>query len=234
MRYQRTLSELETKLADRIRLMRRSAEYFDAGDESEAAQLATHIRVLVHDPADLTRSRSRSLLAQLGLKHQMGYVDTTIRRPSLPPGYAELPPGSIVIHSGITITEIGGANGVRFRAPLADLAPERVGPPVSFEEWWTPEILNDQEGNSHSRRSVVIDLANQDGAHIDATLSSRHAALTKRNALGREGTGTDDQMRPLDNIVEASVRQVVFELDRSLLIARPGLYWQRSRNRPHF
>jgi hypothetical protein len=139
MRYQRTLSELEAKLVDRLRLMRRSAEHFDAGDESEAAQLATHIRVLVHDPVG--PSRSRSLLMQLGLKHQIGYVDTTIRRPELPPGFDQLPPGSIVIHSGITVTEMGGDSGVRFRAPLSDLAPERLGPPVSFEQWWTPEIL---------------------------------------------------------------------------------------------
>jgi hypothetical protein len=81
--------------------------------------------------------------------------------------------------------------------------------------------LDDLEGNSHSRRSLVLDLANQEGAHVDAELGSRHAALVKRNALGREGTGPDGAMRPIYNIVSASVRQVAFELGRTLMIARP-------------
>ena len=69
----------------------------------------------------------------------------------------------------------------------------------------------------------MLDLANQEGAHIDPELGSRHAAVVKRNALGREGTGPDGEMRPLDNLVVASVRQIAFELQRSLTIATPDV-----------
>ena len=218
VRVQQTLDELEQHLVEQLRFLRRSAAHFDAGDESEAKRLATHIRILAHD----TRA-SRSLLGQLGLKHQLGFVDTTIRHEVLPPGYTSLPPGTIVIHSGIVLTQMG-AGGVTFKAPLAELAPERIGPPVSFEEWWEPEILTDTLGNEFSRRKLVLALANQDGgAHVDPRLAADYAALSRQNSLGREGTDEHGVLRPLDNIAVASVRQVAFELDRTLAIGVPTL-----------
>ena len=124
--------------------MRRSARDFDAGDESEAKRLALYIRTLVYDSRN-----SKSLLGQLGLKDSIRFEDTTIRHVELPPGFTELPPGSIVLDSGITVTRMkfGGLDaGVAFAAPLDDVAPERIGPPVEFEQWWEPVILTDMQG----------------------------------------------------------------------------------------
>jgi len=187
-----------------VRFMRRSAEHFDNGDEGEAKRLATHIRVLVHDTP-----QSHSLLGLLGVKSTMGFVDTTLR----------LPPGGIFIHSGLAITRmgVGGVGGVRFAAPLAKLAPERIGPPASFTKWWERTILTDSEGHEHSRRSMVLALANQDGgAHVDPNLKRAYAALVKANSLERWGTDDQGVERALDNLVLASVRQIAFELDRSI------------------
>jgi len=158
--------------------MRRSAGQFDEGDESEAALLATHIRVLVHDPADASRSRSRSLLTQLGLKHQIGYVDTTIRRPELPPGYNELPPGTITLHSGIVITHMG-PGGVRFRAPLGDLAPERLGA--------RPHARGGRAGPRHRREGPSCHA--QDAAALRLQIESRRPSRVAR------GGRTDAQVR---------------------------------------
>src|SRR4051794_24926166 len=88
----RTQDELRQLLSEQVRLMRRSAKYFDEGDESEAKRLATHIRVLVHDT-----KASHSLLGLLGVKASMRFVDTTLR-----PDLMSLPPGAIIMHSGIT------------------------------------------------------------------------------------------------------------------------------------
>lgn len=187
--------------------MRRSAAAFDAGDEAEAKRLATHIRLLVHDTAG-----SHSLLGLLDLGDSFRFEDTTIRR-------LELPPGSIILHSGIVMTrmQMGPGGGVRFAAPLDRLAPERIGPPVSFAEWWEPSVLNDGDGRPFSRKSFVLALANQDGgAHVDPTLKEAYAALVKQNSLGRSGSDAEGVVRPLDNIVLASVRQIAWELDQSL------------------
>jgi hypothetical protein len=214
MGYKLSQDELTQQLAEQVAIMRRTAQAFDEGHEYEAKQLAARIRLLVHD----TRS-SHSLLGQLGLKDRMRFEDSTLRP-------LNLPPGAIVLHSGITITQmrLGGSNaGVAFAAPLDNLPPERMGPPVEFEQWWEPVILTDQEGNEFSRRSFVLALANQDGgAHVDPELRPGYAALVKENSLGRSGAGPGQAPQPLLNIALASVRQIAHELLRTLERELPG------------
>ena len=54
--------------------------------------------------------------------------------------------------------------------------------PVEFRQWWESVILTDQLGNSFSRRSFVLALANKDGgAHVDPELDDGYAALVKAN-----------------------------------------------------
>lgn len=161
------------------------------------------------------------------LKDSIRFEDTTIRRMELPPGFTELPPGSIVLHSGITITQMklgGPGAGVAFAAPLDDVAPERIGPPVEFEQWWEPVILTDMLGNVFSRKYFVLALANEDGgAHVDAELGASYAALVKANSLGRMGAAAGEEMRPLLNIALASTRQIAHELLRTLERELPQL-----------
>jgi hypothetical protein len=208
MGYQVNRAELQQHMAEQVAFIRRSAQAFDEGDESEAKRLATSIRLLVHD----THS-SKSLLGQLDLKERIRFEDTTIRP-------LDLPPGAIVMHSGITMTrmKIGGASaGVDFAPLLDNLSPERIGPPVEFSQWWEPAILTDMQGNSFSRKALVLALANEDGgAHVDPELGASYAALVKANSLGRTGAGPGEELRPLLNIALASVRQIAHELLRTL------------------
>jgi hypothetical protein len=214
MGYRLSHDELEQQLAEQVAIMRRTALAFDEGHEYEAKQLAARIRLLVHDVGG-----SHSLLGQLGLKNRMRFEDSTLR-------LLDLPPGAIVLHSGITITQmrLGGPNaGVAFAAPLDKLPPERLGPPVEFAQWWEPVILTDQEGNEFSRRSLVLALANQDGgAHVDPELRPGYAALVKENSLGKNGAGPGQEPRPLLNIALASVRQIAHELLRTFERELPG------------
>jgi len=222
MAYKLSHAELEEHLVDEVRHLRVDGQAFDTGLENEARRLAATIRKLVHDTGG-----SKSLLGQLGVKDSMRFEDTTIRRVELPPGYTELPPGSITIHSGIVMTQMrmGGPDaGVKFAAPLDEVAPERVGPPVEFAQWWEPTILTDQLGNDFSRRTFVLALANKDGgAHIDPTLDDAYAALVKANSLGRMGGVAGQELQPLLNIALASVRQIAHELLRTLEREPPSL-----------
>lgn len=214
MGYDLSQPELEQHLAEQVSFLRVSAQAFDAGMEAEAKRLATSIRVLVHD----TRT-SQSLIGQLGLKESMRFTDTTIRREVLPPGMTSWSTGTIVLHSGITITQmqLGPDGGTKFAAPLDNIAPEREGPPVEFAQWWKPVILTDMQGNEFSRKSFVLALANEDGgAHVDPKLATGYAALVKANSLGRMGAGPGQEMRPLLNIALATVRQIAHELLRTL------------------
>jgi hypothetical protein len=94
-------AELEQHLAEQVSFLRVSAQAFDAGLEAEAKRLATSIRVLVHDTGI-----SKSLIGQLGLKESMRFEDTTLRHEVLPPGMTAWPAGTIVLHSGITVTQM--------------------------------------------------------------------------------------------------------------------------------
>jgi hypothetical protein len=220
--YELSQVDLEQHLTEQMSFMHRSARAFDVGDEAEAKRLAAHIRLLVHDTG-----ASKSLLSQLGIKDRIRYEDTTIRREILPPGLTAWPPGTIVLHSGITVTQMkmgGPRPGVVFAAPLHDVAPERIGPPVEFARWWEPVILTDTHGNSFSRKSFVLALANEDGGvHVDPELRASYAALVKANSLGRMGAGPGEEMRPLLNVALASVRQIAHELLRTLEREMPCL-----------
>lgn len=195
MGYELSHAELERHLAEQVSFLRVSAQAFDAGLEAEAKRLATSIRVLVHDTAT-----SKSLIGQLGLKETMRFEDTTFRHEVLPPGMTARPTGTIVLHSGLTVTQmtLGGRDaGTKFAAPLDHIAPEREGPPVEFAHWWEPVILRDTQDHDFSRRSLVLALANEDGgAHVGPKLAAGYAALVKANSLGRMGTGPDQQIRP--------------------------------------
>lgn len=67
----RDKAELLARLNEQLGFMDDSAQLFDDGKEAEYARLAVIVRVLVHD----TKS-SKSLLAQLGVKHSLKYLNT--------------------------------------------------------------------------------------------------------------------------------------------------------------
>jgi hypothetical protein len=148
------------------------------------------------------------------LKEKLRYEDTTIRREEGPPR----PPGSITIHFGIVVARFGGSvGGVDFVAPFDDVAPDRMGPPVEFGQWWEPVIMTDEEGNDFSRKTLVLALANQDGgAHVAAKLRAGYAALMKANSLGFSGGPIGGELKPLLNWAYASVRQISHELQRTI------------------
>lgn len=162
VKHERDVAEFREQLVVEIRHLRRSATYFDGGDESEAQRLAVTIRKLVHDHG----GNSVSLLTHLGMKSNLRFIDTA---PRLDPSW---PPGTIMLHAGLVTMRatFGSGEGTRFVAPLDDLSPDRVHPPVEFDRWWTTTVVTDQQGNPFSRRAFVLGVANQDGgAHIDAS-----------------------------------------------------------------
>jgi hypothetical protein len=87
----------------------------------------------------------------------------------------DLPPGSFVHHFGLARvrTEFDPPS-VRAYAPLDDLWEDRTNPAMRFEHWWTTPFLTNQSviargtpAFTYSRKNVVLELANRDGAHVD-------------------------------------------------------------------
>ncbi len=67
----RTLEELEANLKAQVAFLLGSCAAYDKRLRDEACRLAVSVRVLVHDTAV-----SKSLLGQLGVKHDMKFLDT--------------------------------------------------------------------------------------------------------------------------------------------------------------
>lgn len=211
-------TEYRDQLAIQLRHLRRSAEHYDRGDESEALRIAVVIRNLVRD----TR-QSTSLLTHLNVKGSLRYLDT---RPRVDPGW---PPGTIMLHGGLTTMKfkLGPNAEGRFAPTLGDLSPDRIHPPVEFEEWWETPVLTDTEGHAFTRADFVRGVADQDGgAHIDATLAPAYGALTRTGSLGIQLVDSGAMHHFGQGLARANVRQIGWELDETLRRDGPtvGLY----------
>ncbi len=197
----RFLSQLHEQRA----FLEASATSYDDGNESEAKRLAVTVRVLVYD-----HRRNVSLLTHLGVKDQLGYVDTAIGVP---------PPGALILHAGlcmctVTLGAAGAPHELRYKPVLSDLSPDREHPPTSFVDWWETPLVSDQDGNEYTRGSIVLSVANQDGgAHVDAQLNAAYESLLARNSLG---LGASDEIEYENSVALGTVRQVAHELLRSL------------------
>jgi hypothetical protein len=150
----------------------------------------------------------RSLLAQLGEKDRLQFLDTAER----------INPRNLVVSApGLVVMHFDPQRGGRYIAPLDEKLHGHVHPPSKFGPWWTLKILRDQDGATWSRRSLVLTLANKEGgAHVDPDLTPAYESLAAKNGLDYH-FGNGDVLMPFSgNVVAASVRQVAHEVVRTL------------------
>lgn len=235
-----TVQDFRAHLIEQLAFLDASAAAYDAGAESEAKRLAITVRMLVHDG----RAPSRSLLGHLGVRDRLPWTDSVA---------GVVREAALTIGSGLCITRMDMASGKsRFMAPLGELSPERIHPGAAFIDWWHDPVLTDADGNQFSRGTLVLWVANKDGgAHVDGTLPTEYAALTRDNSIGmtqdsppepnsaalgfgiavsRQGLArARADGDPLENsLALAHVRQIAWELRdtvrRHLVIDRPAPY----------
>lgn len=206
-RVARSRDDLLEALAQQFRFLVGAGERFDAGDAAEASTIATKIRVLVHDGRD----RTRSLLGELKLKDRIRYPDT-----AQPLDLRNLLPIGGLARWRVADDE----RSAEWLATKNLLPPEQRRRPATFGTWWRTWVMKDTYGALWSREKLVLPLANQDGgAHVDAELEERYAALTRKNGMGWRFhlAGTEDEGEPIrGNPVLTAVRQVGWELEWSL------------------
>ena len=201
----RELSDLQRKLRAQVDLLATLGEVFDGGRPVAALPLAVTIRVLVHDT-----SRSHGLLHQLGLVSGLRFSDTALH----------INPRNLFPTIGLTMMNMTTGPGLDWVAPLDDLSPPRIHPPVPFNHWWNTPVVKDQMGNTWSRRDLVLHLANREGgAHIDPDAPDEALrALEEDNSVG--WTFIDpvvgEGVAMLNGPIPPSVRQIAHELHRTL------------------
>ncbi len=197
-----TPQELRDHLDAQVGFLDASAKRFDAGHEVEAARLATVIRVLLHDT-----KASKSLLAQLGVKYTLRYVDTAL----------DVGSSSRAATNGLSMIMMSGGDA-RYFPPLGHLSPRRANKsPKQFDEWWTVAVVKDADGRTFSRKDLILALAHKDGgAHVDPELDAAYAALSRSNSLGGVFTGASGISKTLGSPVLASARQIAYEITQTI------------------
>jgi len=208
-------TELETKLRDQLRLLGRSAAAFDAGDPAEFLNLATRVRVLVHDTKGST-----SLLSQLGIKDVMLYMDTSTPSPAMVVPVSDQPSGAHVhvAFGGLATIRMTTGAPPRFIASL-----RTTNQWIIFRDWWESPAMHDAAGNTFSRMELILTVANKEGgAHIDTHLDGAYEALSRANSVGVVWTHQDG-VSPLENPVPVCVRQIAHELEYSISAHTAGV-----------
>lgn len=164
----RVRAELEEHLREQHRFLARSVDAFYAGDVAEAVQIATRIRLLVHETG-----MSKPLLKKLRHDYlQLCILDKKDeRRPS---------------------DEIVFAIPISMMLTNSTLLPSRDCDSKSYEKvllghWWSRDclIVPLKTGSaSFSRQELVCYLANKDGgAHIDDELPPKYRALIEAQPI---------------------------------------------------
>jgi hypothetical protein len=198
------------ELAEQRRFLAVSCSAFDAGDQAEAKRIAAVLQVLLHG-----RGSEPALLEELGSRGQIGWLDTAgsilpaVAGAQTPLAYKKAAqPGSTWLP---TLDAWDRRLQERPQLPaeteetLARLRAEHVlrsrGSWLPFDEWWEADILRDRRGQTSSRADLVQLLASPDGA---ARIAPDFG----------EAPGVSPAL--------ASMRQVAFEVERSLHRASPA------------
>jgi hypothetical protein len=147
------------KVREQVELLRVLGAAFDGGQRIVAYPLATTIRVLVHDTA-----RSHALLAQLGEFSAMPLLDTSA---------LINPANEIKAHGGLVLLKMTSGVGLEWAPRIEVPGPTPGTEPrdVPFRLWWEKDITRDGGAAIWSRRRMVLDAANKEGART-STLSN--------------------------------------------------------------
>jgi hypothetical protein len=93
-------------------------------------------------------------------------------------------------------------------------APPRTTPTTSsFGKWWEEVVIKDGQGQTFSRKDVVLALADKEGgAHVDPVLDEQYARLTRFHSQGYQVVTAGTILPPDNSLVAASVRQIAHEV----------------------
>lgn len=214
---QRPREEIETAFRRRVKFLRASAAAYDAGDHDEALRMSVDLRALLH------YGQSRPLLHELGLIKTLSFVDSAPEPPNR---------GTVVVWGGgLTILQLGFGEGGNSEGSVVPrfAAGGGHGPPPNvrhrtYTQWWkTGLVVTAEDGRRFSRAFLVTQMANTEGAHTDAYLDGDYQALQDQvstwSVRGAGGVTTPVNV----DVGRASVRQITWELLRTLEESVPEL-----------
>lgn len=148
--------DLIEHFGDQIDALRASCEGYDRGDRWEAKRIATALHILCHDPPLDRKSKSKSLLSRMGIKHQLSFIS------SIRPDAKTYVPTVL-----LAIVKFDNEEGPYF-APMLESGWEHH---LQFLKWYNETVFYGK-GVEISRKNLILTMRNQDGgAHVDGQIS---------------------------------------------------------------
>lgn len=200
-------NELKDKLKQQMRFLKTSCELFDKGNTEEAIRLSTSIRILVHDTKN-----SKSLLNQINKKN-MKFYDTSSRFSS----------SNLLTYQGLLHMKIG-PNETEVIARLDNPPPERSIKKVKFDKWWEEIIvITDENKKRFYRKDLVLYAADKEGgAHVDSQIDEDYYNLSIAESFGWRIINGDQESN-FNNPILQSIRQIAYELEKSIIDEFPEI-----------
>lgn len=200
-----TKDDLIKYLDEQLEMLILLSDAYDQGKTIAAKQIATIIRILLHDT-----EKSHSLLSQLELKSSSFFDSCTpIENETGSTGLVRS--GS---YAGLVGVSVGSSTGY---IPYLDDGPGNCFGNVSFDEFWNRVVLIDGGNESFTREYIITKVANQDGgAHVGPEIDKKYASLVRNNSMGWKVNLNNSEPKDLKGVELATVRQIGHELIRTL------------------
>lgn len=186
--------------------------FAEVSTEVEAKRIAVILRILVHDTGNST-----SLLKHLNVIDRTEFIDSS----SPKDGRLHSMTGMHGVRGGDPNQYFGlvgkiNLNGSLISVPLFEqhLSDWHESyKKIDFQSWWQGDVIS-VNGHNHSRREVILSVANKDGgAHVDTKLPEKYV-ITKNTALTLNIEGNKINFER--NVVYASIAQIGWELLNSI------------------
>lgn len=225
---EQTQAELNTALSN----LRAACESWELGEYGQSVNIAGILRLLLLEG----KHPSTSLLKQVGLKNGEFFTTPAFsldcaghQRRALARPHAEAATdatGKLVFadakwvpHYHLALQGADDPLGMETKSEWSGLP---------FAEWWEEEILY-SDGHSFTRHSLVRSLANRlGGVHSDTHISDEEQNLLDRKyGYGFSGFSLqtpDGAIEPKNKVYEAVIRQIAYELQRTLCHNAPGQF----------
>mgnify|MGYP001202579534 CR=1 FL=1 len=183
--------------------------------ELVALNIATNVRVLVHDTISST-----SLLKLMSVKDSIDYYDTSVAKGSISFWKGNFSISgwdlSSLPHIGIVGKEINVLSDteclIKYTPVYKDWNVK--GKKVDFQTWWNTEIFDNNKGVTLTRKELILNATNKDGgAHIDEP-SIAYKAFGKSDVLP---FSLNSIPKTAENIpIYACIAQIGWELSESI------------------
>ncbi len=203
-RIERASGDLNNLFIEQIQLLKELIKLFDNGSRYTAKAIAATLRILLVD-----RGGNKSLLGQLGLK-DIQFLSTALPVPNKKDGriLAGSYAGLIAFHMGNNGNEI---------VPYLNDYPKECTGYTEFDKYWNETIFIDQNSIEHSRKDIVLTVAEQDGGvHIDPSLEEKYAKLSRQNSMGWVEFSSNSGWNPVKGVELVAIRQIAHEILKSL------------------